>query len=84
MDEGVCLQDELGKQVKKGKIETHTDNPLIFADSDELDLKNLKVQEFYNGRNVSWASKWRKSSVHIQCRWVTRRIDIGTRIGNRI
>lgn len=50
MDEGVCLQDELGKQVKKGKIETHTDNPLIFADSDELDLKNLKVQEFYNGR----------------------------------
>ena len=50
MDEGVCLQDESGKQVKKGKIETHTDNPLIFADSDELNLKNLKVQEFYNGR----------------------------------
>lgn len=49
-DEGVCLQDELGNQVKKGKIETHTDNPLIFADSDELNLKNLKVQEFYNGR----------------------------------
>ena len=47
-DEGVCLQDESGNQVKKGKIETHTDNPLIFADSDELDLKNLKVQEFYN------------------------------------
>lgn len=49
-DEGVCLQDESGNQVKKGKIETHTDNPLIFADSDELNLKNLKVQEFYNGR----------------------------------
>lgn len=50
MDEGVCLQDELGNQVKKGKIETHTDNPLIFADSDELNLTNLKVQEFYNGK----------------------------------
>ena len=48
-DEGVCLQDESGKQVKKGKIETHTANPLVFADSDELNLKNLKVQEFYNG-----------------------------------
>ncbi len=49
-DEGVCLQDESGNQVKKGKIETHTANPLVFADSDELNLKNLKVQEFYNGR----------------------------------
>ena len=49
-DEGVCLQDESGNQVKKGKIETHTDNPLIFADSDELNLKNLKVQESYNGK----------------------------------
>ena len=49
-DEGVCLQDESGDQVKKGKIETHTANPLVFADSDELNLKNLKVQEFYNGR----------------------------------
>lgn len=49
-DEGVCLQDESGNQVKKGKIETYTANPLVFADSDELNLKNLKVQEFYNGR----------------------------------
>ena len=49
-DEGVCLQDESGNQVKKGKIETQAANPLVFADSDELNLKNLKVQEFYNGR----------------------------------
>ena len=49
-DEGVCLQDEPGNQVKKGKIETQAANPLVFADSDELNLKNLKVQEFYNGR----------------------------------
>ena len=49
-DEGVCLQDEPGNQVKKGKIETQAADPLVFADSDELNLKNLKVQEFYKGK----------------------------------
>lgn len=49
-DKGIYLQDESGNKVEKGRIVTVVNNPLTFADSDELNIPDLEIGRDYYGR----------------------------------